>query len=657
MTEAFFDKPLPVALHAQYELAGRSVDPREVLGAAGGLAITYTLTNTTAVAEPISYVDAAGVPRGAELPVFVPLAGELVITVPDGLRLLGAPGAATATDADGRTLLRYEVHLAPPVGDFQQQFRVTLQADRGATPAAELTLAPVVSGQSPALGFAADLVAESVDGSVELATAAEELDDGTGRLAAGAAALAAGAAEVARGQQSLQEALAAGGEGAATAAAGADALASGVAQLAEGLAILTGEDGLPAAAAAAATAADSAALLADIIGSSADGAWRPEVRWPGGAPPPPATDLPSWADAVAELAGLLAGLSFQPDGNPRDGVCDLDQDRDGALDQPIGDIDCVPTLVQALRALAEATGAAGVVAAAIPGLLEEVGRGGTTALAAALEAGGAADRAATGVADLQTRLCGAEPVVPPDVCEGLDAIAVDAETAVEQARVAEDALAETAQPLGEAVLRAGGLAVGLPVLSALIAGTAELAAAAGDRLRSGSAGEPGLVEGLEQLADGLGRASGAVAALVVGADAAADGSGELAGAVGALADGLARADAGAQALGRGSAEVGAGAAALAEGSQSLRDEGTARLLSAITDGSADAALAEAYLAAVDARAADGLPYGAPEGAVGHAAYAYQMPSTEPGAALPLLAIAAIVAMAALAVAGGARRSL
>jgi hypothetical protein len=656
LTEALFDQPLPVALHAQYQLAGRSVDPTEVVGAQGDLAVTYTLTNTTAQAEPISYVDAAGVPRGAELPVFVPLAGTLVITVPDGLRVTAAPGAAAATDPQGRTLLRYDVYLAPPVGDFQQQFRLALQADRGATPAAELTVAPVVSGQSPTLGFAAALVAESVDGSVDLASVADELNDQTGQLAQGAAALAAGAGEVAQGQQLLLQALSEGARGGAAAADGAAALAAGIAEVARGLSDLTGPDGLPAAAAAAATGADTAALLADIVGSSTDGEWRPEVRWPGGAAPQPPADLPAWAEAVGELAALVAGLSFQPDGRPRDGVCDLDQDRDGVVDNPIGDLDCVPTLVQSLRALAAAAAAAGTVAAAVPDLLDQVGRSGSAAAAAAEMAGAAADRAAAGAVALREQLCSATPTAPPAVCRDLAAVAGDAMAAAEQASAAEQAVAAAAEPLEEAALRAAGLAIGLPVLAALVAATADLAAAAGDGLRSGSAAEPGLADGLAQLADGLAQASGAAGALAAGAGAAAAGGSELAGAVGVLADGLGQGEQAAAALGQGSAEVGAGAAALAEGSALLRDEGTARLLAGITDGSADAALAEAYLAAVDERAADGLPYGAPEGAVGHAAYAYQMPASEPSGPVPLLAIAVIIAMAAIAVAGGVRRA-
>jgi hypothetical protein len=656
LTEALFDKPLPVALHAQYQLAGRSVDPRDVVGAQGDLAVTYTLTNTTAQLEPISYVDAAGVPRGAELPVFVPLAGALVVTVPDGLQVTDAPGAATATDAEGRTVLRYQVYLAPPAGDFQQQFRIALQADRGATPAAELTLAPVASGQSPTLGFAAALVAESVDGAVELATAAGELDSRTDQLAGGAAALAVGAAEVAQGQQALQQALASGAEGGAAATAGADALATGVAEVARGVTALTGPDGIPAAAAAAATGVQAAALLADIVGSSADGPWRPEVRWPGGVPPQPPTDLPAWADAIAELAAVLAELTFQLDGRPRDGVCDLDQDRDGELDNPVGDLDCVPTLVQSLRILTAATGAAGAVAGALPDLLEQVGRSGAAAADAAALAEAAAGRAAVGAEALQQQLCGEDSTVPQAVCEGLAAVAADAAAAAEQAAAAGQAVTGAAEPLAEAVVRAGGLAVGLPLLAALLGATAELAAAAGDGLRSGSAAEPGVVEGLAQLADGLAQAGDAAEALALGADAAAEGSSRLAGGVAALAEGLVQADQAAGALSRGTTEVGAGAAALAEGSGLLRDEGTARLLSAITDGSADAALADAYLAAVDARAAEGLPYGPPEGADGQVAYAYQMPASEPAGTVPLLAIAAIIALAAVAVAGGVRRA-
>lgn len=659
LTEALFDKPLPVALHAQYTLAGRSVDPAAVLGASGPLTLTYTVTNTTAESEWISYVDAAGVPRRTQLPVFVPLAGALVITIPTGLRLLSAPGAVPSTDEQGRTVLRYDLYLSPPAGDYQAQAQIVLHAERGATPQAVLTLAPVTDGQSPVLGFAAGLVGQSVASTEELLAGAAVLDAQTAALARGAGELAAGTAQLTAGQQRLAQSLVAGAAGADATATGAQALADGLAGLDTGLQALAGPDGLPAAAASAEQLGAAAVVLADIIGSSDDGTWAPVIAWPRGSPPElvpedPA-DLPQWADALRRLAAAVQSVQFLPDGRPRDGICELDRNADGVLDHPIGDLDCVPTLVQSLRALAAAAAAAAGVAAEIPGLLREVRASGATAATASATAAASARLAAAGAADLQASLCGAAPQLPAEQCAVLEAVAADAQRSAEQAEAARAVLADAAEPLAAADLRAAGLAVGLPLLGRLLAAAAELAAAAGDGLRSGSPADPGLVEGLALLGEALRQAADAASDLAAGAQSGAAGAATLGSAAQGLTDGLAQAGSAAGALADGAAAAGAGATDLAAGAASLRAEGTARLLQSIAAGSADAALLEAYLAAGERRAADALPYGPPPGALGSVAYAYRMPATEPAAPVPVLALAALVALVALAVGGATVR--
>ncbi|HSO03901.1 MAG TPA: hypothetical protein VLQ92_05435, partial [Candidatus Limnocylindrales bacterium] len=60
LTEARFDKPLPVAVHAEYAVDGAVVPAATVPGAAGVITVTYTLTNTTADQTTLTYTDASG---------------------------------------------------------------------------------------------------------------------------------------------------------------------------------------------------------------------------------------------------------------------------------------------------------------------------------------------------------------------------------------------------------------------------------------------------------------------------------------------------------------------------------------------------------------------------------------------------------------------
>ena len=59
-TRATFDKPLPVALHAEYQQGPKIIAPDDVPDAQGQLRIIYTVTNTTASEQTIRYRDASG---------------------------------------------------------------------------------------------------------------------------------------------------------------------------------------------------------------------------------------------------------------------------------------------------------------------------------------------------------------------------------------------------------------------------------------------------------------------------------------------------------------------------------------------------------------------------------------------------------------------
>lgn len=655
LTEAQFDRPLPVAMHAQYMLDGRVVDPARVLGATGDITITYSVTNTTVQEERIVATDAGGESRSTLLPVFVPFAGTLVVTVPRGMTVVRAPGAASATDAQGATVLRFDLLLAPPAGGFTSESTVQLRAEQGAsTPGVVMAVAPVTGRQNPALGFAGELLDQSAAGSQELARGLDQLDGGVGQLADGALALAAGAAELAAGQSALTRAIDGGAAGAGAAADGSQVLVDGLTQVAAGLQALSGPTGLAAAAQATDGLAAGAALLADIVGSADDGPWAPRVvlpsnGWPPGVPPwpPSADDIPEWADAIEALPVVLQHLGFAPDGRPRDDVCELDVDGDGLLDDPVTDIDCVPTLVQSLRLLSQAAGLAAQVSAAIPGLLAAAGADLAEATSAADHSAAVSAAAAAAAASLLQQVCGADPVIAAEQCGSLEAVARDADAAAASSQSAAASIAAAGPDLAEAGVRAAGLAAGLPLLAGLLQGTTSIAEQVGAGLRSDSAAEPGLAEGLASLRQGLLSASTASSQLASGAAVAQSGAAQLADGSGLLADGLQRAAAGSGELASGTAQLGAGAESLAAGAERLRADGTSAALSAVIDGSADAATVAAYLAATDARAGDGLPYGAPAGATGNAAYVLDMPATSaangpaPWAALLLFVVVSL----------------
>jgi putative membrane protein len=647
VTQATFDRPLPVALHAEYAMDGIVVSPEQVLGRSGELTVRYTVTNTTAQQTTLRYEDASGAQATRDLPVFVPFAGTLTVLLPRGSDLLDAGTGIQSTDAQGRTVLTYRLLLAPPMGAFQQEALVRLATDAAETPGVVLAVEPTPSADDPPAAFGAQSLAGSVAASTELASAVGALGDQTGSAVAGAEQLAAGtdalasgadllagsiggplqsgsealdagAGRLAEGAQALATGLSAAAPGADSLAGGAAELATGLGTLAAGLDRLAAPDGLPAAVGASDQLAAGATQVADALGSAADGPW------------PPPGSLPQMPDLSGLTLDDLLALTPEDLQTLRDDLADLGFDSLPADVPP-------PTVVQSLRLLQTATDALTRLAA-----LLVLADGERSALLA--DAAAAASSAAHGAEALAAQVCGPAPTLTPQQCEQLDSVAADAaaaHTAVVKAQVV------------SVVLLAG--VAGVDAALALVEqAVAEVSAG----VRSGSTAEPGLVEGLGLLSAGLAQSVSGVQALQAGASAAASGAGVLAGGASSLSSGLDEAAAGAtalssgatalsegtaaqaagvatlasgaSALAAGAADAASGSALLASGLQQLQAEGIEALRAGVVAGSADPALAAAWVQATDERAADALPYGPPEGAVGRAAYRLSMDATSTG---------------------------
>jgi putative membrane protein len=158
---------------------------------------------------------------------------------------------------------------------------------------------------------------------------------------------------------------------------------------------------------------------------------------------------------------------------------------------------------------------------------------------------------------------------------------------------------------------------------AALSGGIDASATAARALRAGASdavdGASGLASGADALAAGLSTAVGGSALLSDGAGALAEGGQ-------ALTDGAAALGGAADQLTSGAAQSATGTAAVAEGITAVRVEGIERLGDSVVAASREPALAQAWLAATDARASDALPYGAPDGAEGNAAYRLTMAS-------------------------------
>ena len=143
-------------------------------------------------------------------------------------------------------------------------------------------------------------------------------------------------------------------------------------------------------------------------------------------------------------------------------------------------------------------------------------------------------------------------------------------------------------------------------------------AEAGDGAQQLADGSLEAAAGSKRLADGLVAAGDGSARLADGNRQISDGAGDLADGLGDAADGSGR-------LAEGLGEAADGAPQLVDGAQRLSDEGTKKLVEAGNETTVEFGTNYAIIDAMAEKTKDGgLPYGAPEGATGSAAYSFEL---------------------------------
>lgn len=676
-TRAVFDKPLPVALHAQYEQGTEVIAPDEVESATGQMRITYTVTNTTAEDETIRYRDAAGRWTVDSKPVFAPFVGTVVVTLPDALTLLQAPNATRSTTSDGRTQLLWNLVLYPPMGNYQQDVQMLVSGDPLAVPSLSMQVIPVTADQSPVLGFSTDLLAASVKGNAELARGLEELNTSTTALAAGAADLSRGLRQVGQGTSLLSNqvntALVPGSQDLAE---GADDLARAQRQAAKGATKLANgqekaAEGTQSAYKGAKSLEKGAAAFSDGLLSLYDG--LQELLKPG--------SLPVARDSADQLAQAVLRL----------------HDVIGTAGDP--DIGFPPsqasTLIQAVRAAKKVSGVTTAGANSMHRTLKDIAAELSALVADSGQAAAQAGSAQAKANLVYQQACVVTPVLDAGQCATLQEAATDAGAASQQA-------GEVAWGIGTQTARVTQEAIAAAAITASLTGITGVLQALETALNqisvglvSGSTASPGVYEGLQALTDGLtatinglvklsnGAAESVGGArditagsqdltdglsdLADGADDLADGADDLADGSADLADGTAQLADGSQQQAQGTAAVGdalvqvdegvssagSGAQQLSQGARQLQQQGTQKVLNSVIKASQDPAFAKAYLKASERRAADALPYGAPAGGAGRVAYVYTMTGTQPSSSSGTLAawgLVAVIVASAIAVA-------
>ncbi|MFN8125904.1 MAG: hypothetical protein U0R64_05285 [Candidatus Nanopelagicales bacterium] len=650
LTQGQVDKPLSVALHAEYRLNGEVVDPEVIVGASGDIFVTYTVTNTDVKKQKITYTDANGKEYSEKQPVFAPFVGTLMATLPPDMQLTDSRDAVVSTDKEGNTILMWNLVLYPPMGNYEQRVSFRATTTNGSVPATVLNVVPVDPNTDPSVKFTTDLFQQTVDGNEQLASGLEQLNNQTSQLAQGAAQLAGGIGQLADGTQQVSSGvssglvpgtqqlaqgaaqLAAGQQELATAlggaASGADQLASGGQQLATGLTSLS--DGLdqysqnfPQIVDGTQKLRDGAELLAKVVGSPTD---KP-LPTPTPSLPPGPTPIPT------------------PSGTP-------------IFPTPTPSPTRTPTLIQAMDAATKGAQQLADQTVILNNNLYRALQLLKTQNQKSAQVTDSADSASTQAQAAYDQLC-VVPATPG--CSDLQAALDDLDDTITSSQNVTDALTQIVGTESVESMRAYGIAQGsheLVQAMQLILGGLKLVGAGldNDTTKSMVPALDQLVSGLEQadsaaeqLASGAGQAATGADQLSTGTDQLAGGLGQAAGGADQLAQGGAGLAQGAQALSFGTEQVASALTQLASGADQaasganefasgltmFQTKGTQKIYESVAESSSKPGLATAYLEAASARAKTALPYGLPDGATGSVAYVMTMEGVSPsGASIP-----------------------
>lgn len=657
LTESLVDKPLPVAMHAEYQLNGAVVDPEVVVGASGDLQITYTVTNTDVKEKTITYKNALGQEFSEKQPVFAPFVGTLTASVPDSVQITDSQDAIITTDKEGNTLLLWQLLLYPPMGEYEQKVSFKAQTESGSIPAVLLNVVPVDAAQDPSLKFTTDLFSQTVDGNEQFASGLEQLNNQTAQLAQGAAqlssgigqladgagaissgfngefvpgteVLAAGAGQLATGQSQLATGLTGAAEGAQQLATGSAQLTTGLTQLADGLDQLAG--GTPQLITGAEKLRAGAIALSRAVGSPDD---KPL--------PNPSPSIPTAPTPIPTPSGTPIFPTPSPTPSPTPTK--------------------LPTLIQAVEAATSGARSLAKQTVILNNNLVDVFDALGVAYGDAATLDSEAASAQASLDTLYDDLC-VPPTIPAPQCTQLEQALTETTSVATQSKALTASLLEILQDQGKESVRAYLIAEGANELADALALITKGLKAVSLGLSTGTNNPPGLVEGIEGLIAGLEQSDSAVQQLDSGAGSAVTGAEQLTGGTDQFASELGKAATGAgqlsqataalaegtNALAFGSAEVGTaletlalgadqaanGSAELATGADLLQRKGTAKVFNAVVKSSEQPALAEAYLKASSDRAGTALPYGLPEGASGSVAYVMTMAPVGPSGGGP-----------------------
>ncbi len=219
----------PIKVKATATLDGKPINPADIVGKTGVLAVNYAIVNTETKKQTVTYKDVNGNDVTSEVDVAAPIGGSVDIVLPQGFNEITATGANIGGDGSGGTKLSYSLVLFEPLGNRVANIGYQTRITDGTLPQAQFTFLPIIPLENSTIATTKEAYTGGAKTGATIYGAGVEIGDNLLKLQAGAAKLTAGLAKAADGASQLADGLN------NKVVPGANALASGADTLAGGL--------------------------------------------------------------------------------------------------------------------------------------------------------------------------------------------------------------------------------------------------------------------------------------------------------------------------------------------------------------------------------------------------------------------------------------
>ena len=134
----FASAKLPVQVSVAYELDGKKVEAKDIVGKTGELKVTYTVTNTTTKSTRVTFTNVLGSKETTTLKAPLPIAGDLSVTIPADFTNVKAPGASASGNGNGTSTAAWTLFLFDPLGGVKQSVTYQAHVTNAVVPSATL---------------------------------------------------------------------------------------------------------------------------------------------------------------------------------------------------------------------------------------------------------------------------------------------------------------------------------------------------------------------------------------------------------------------------------------------------------------------------------------------------------------------------------------